>query len=309
MIVVLGSSNTDMVVRLDRLPRPGETVLGGDFAMLAGGKGANQAVAAARAGGKVAFLGRVGADTFGQQAMEKLAADGIDISGVDQMDGAASGVALILVSSDGENSIAVAPGANARMTPDDIRRHATRIRQAHFLLLQLETPVDAVTEAAAVATSSGVRVILNPAPASPLPEELFRHLHFLTPNEGEAEALTGIEVKDEASAGRAARTLSEKGVPNVIITLGARGVYAATDAFTGMVPGFRVPAVDTTAAGDTFNGAFVAALTDGRPMREALLFANAAAALSVTRVGAQASIPTRREIDSFLAERAPSTAS
>lgn len=303
MIVVLGSSNTDMVVQVDQLPRPGETVLGDSFAMLAGGKGANQAVAASRAGAKVAFLGKVGDDTFGQQALKRLAADEIDISGVDRTADAPSGVALIFVSREGENSIAVAPGANSRITRDDVRRHAECIRNSDFLLLQLETPLEAVAEAVTLATANRVRVILNPAPAQPLPDGLLRSLDFITPNEGEAETLTGVAVKDAASAEKAAGILHARGVRNVIITLGPRGVFAATKEFTGMVEGFCVEPVDTTAAGDTFTGALAAALDEGHALPRALRFANAAAALSVTRPGAQASIPKRREIDSFLSEQ------
>lgn len=300
MIVVLGSSNTDMVVRLDRLPGPGETVLGGDFSMLAGGKGANQAVAAARAGGKVTFLGRIGDDTFGQQALKTLSAEGIDVSGLTQTPEASSGVALIFVSADGENSIAVAPGANSRMTPDDVRRHAGQIGQAKFLLLQLETPLETVAEAAALARSKGVQVILNPAPAQELPDELLACLEFVTPNQGEAEILAGISLRDDESAEKAADILLARGAHNVIITLGAQGVYAATREFRGFVPAFRVQPVDTTAAGDTFNGAFAAALAEGRPVRDAIVFASAAAALSVMREGAQPAIPSREEIDCFL---------
>lgn len=305
MIVVLGSSNTDMVVQLDHLPAPGETVLGGEFAILAGGKGANQAVAAARAGAEVAFLGKVGEDAFGRQALEQLSADGIDISGVDRTSAASSGVALICVSREGENSIAVAPGANAQITVEDVRHHAKRIQKADLFLVQLETPLEAVAEAVNLAAAKGVRIILNPAPARSLPDDLLSKLDIITPNEGEAEVLTGITVSDDESAEKAARALLARGVRNVVITLGPRGVFAATKEFTGIIPGFRVEPVDTTAAGDTFTGALAAALDQGLALPKALRFANAAAALSVTRSGAQVSIPKRPEVEEYLREQAP----
>jgi ribokinase len=298
--VVIGSSNTDLVIRVPRIPRPGETLLGGTFLTAAGGKGANQAVGAARAGGKVAFIARVGHDAFGDQAIAGLRRDGVDVSRVFRDRHAASGAAMIFVARDGENSIAVAGGANARLSPADVKRAAALIRAGALLLAQLETPLATVMAAAEVAANAGVPVILNPAPARPLPNRLLRRVSILTPNETEAERLTGIRVTDDASAARACATLRARGVGTVILTLGARGAFLATAGGHERVPGFKVKAVDTTAAGDIFNGALGVALTDGKPLRDAVRFANAAAALSVTRLGAQPSAPSRAQIDRFL---------
>ena len=299
-VVVVGSSNTDMIIRLDRIPRPGETILGGKFVIAAGGKGANQAVGAARAGGRVTFIARVGRDIFGEQAVAGFVRDGIDVGAVVRDASAPSGVALIFVAKDGENSIAVAPGANARLAPADVTRAAASIAKASVLVVQLETPLATVQAAADLAVRSGVRVILNPAPARPLPRRLLQRVSILTPNETEAELLTGIEVTDEASAARAAAKLRVRGVETVIVTLGARGAFVVEAGSERLVPGFKVKAVDTTAAGDVFNGALAVALAEGREMRAAARFANAAAALSVTKLGAQPSAPRRRDIDRLL---------
>ncbi len=296
-IVVIGSSNTDMVIRLARLPRPGETILGGEFTTAAGGKGANQAVAAARAGGDVTFVARVGRDVFGDQALAGFRRDRIETRLVLRDGRAPSGVALIFVAKDGENSIAVAGGANARLSPADVRRAAGAIRAADSVVLQLETPLPTFEAAAQLAARAGVRVILNPAPAQKLPERLLKLVSILTPNETEAELLTGVSVRDASSAQRAADELLQRGVGAVVITLGARGAFAATREFRRLVPGFRVKAVDTTAAGDVFNGALAVALGEGRGLIEAVQFANAAAAVSVTRLGAQPSAPRRQEIE------------
>ncbi|HET8655363.1 MAG TPA: ribokinase [Longimicrobiaceae bacterium] len=299
-IVVVGSSNTDMIVNVREMPRAGETVLGGTFFMAAGGKGANQAVAAARAGGDVTFVGCVGADLFGRQAVQQLTDDGIDTGFVFTEEGAASGVALILVDGTGENSIAVAAGANAMLRPAHLVRAEPAIRAADALVLQLETPLETVEAAARMAAERGVKVILNPAPAQPLDRELLRHVSILTPNETEAEALTGVGIGDDASLNEAASVLLSAGPDAVLITLGAHGVFVATAGVRERVPGIGVRAVDTTAAGDVFNGALAAALTEDRPLLEAVRFANAAAALSVTRLGAQPSVPHREEISSLL---------
>jgi ribokinase len=303
-IVVVGSSNTDMIIKLDRIPRPGETILGGQFVIAAGGKGANQAVGAARAGGQVTFVARVGQDMFGDQAIAGFQADGINVDYVFRDRSAPSGVALIFVAQDGENSIAVASGANGRLSPADVRKAKPALAAASVLVMQLETPLDAVQVAAELAAKAGVRVILNPAPARPLPDELLQRVSILTPNETEAELLTGARVDSEATAARAADRLLAKGIPTVIVTLGARGAPVTTREGQELVPGFPVQAVDTTAAGDVFNGALAVALAEERPLADAVRFANAAAAISVTRLGAQPSAPMRKEILKFLKSRA-----
>jgi ribokinase len=299
-IVVVGSSNTDMIIRLARIPRPGETVLGGEFLTAAGGKGANQAVGAARAGGKVALVARVGKDAFGTEAVAGLRRDGIDVRCVWRDSAARSGVALIFVGEDGENSIAVASGANAKLSSADVKKAAKAIRAAAILLVQLETPLTAVQAAVELAARAGVRVILNPAPARALPDSLLKFVSIITPNETEAQLLTGIKVTDEAAAAKASQMLRKRGVAAVILTLGARGAFLDDAHGQQLVPGFRVKALDTTAAGDIFNGALAVALSQGRAAAEAIRFANAAAALSVTRLGAQPSAPTRLEIERFL---------
>ena len=298
--LVVGSSNTDMIIKLDRIPRPGETILGGAFVTAAGGKGANQAVGAARAGGQVTFIARVGHDMFGDQAVAGFIRDGINVNHVVRDKTNPSGVALIFVAKDGENSIAVAGGANAKLSPADVRKAKAAFAGASVLVMQLETPLETVQAAADFAAKTGVRVILNPAPAQPLPDKLLKCVSILTPNETEAELLTGIAVTNTASAAVAAAKLRARGVQTVIITLGARGAFVATEDGGQLVPGFKVKAVDTTAAGDIFNGALAVALAEGKPLKQAVRFANAAAAISVTRLGAQPSAPTRREIEKFL---------
>lgn len=302
-IVVVGSSNTDMVVRVPRLPAPGETLIGGRFAMVPGGKGANQAIAASRAGGKVSFMGRMGRDELGERALQSLIRDGINTQHVSRDNTAASGVALILVAADGENCIAVSPGANARLSATHIARAKKAFSRTAIVLLQLETPMPTVCAAARLARQAGARVILNPAPALALPISLLRNVSILTPNESEAETLTGIRVTNETTAARAARRLHDQGVETVIITLGARGAYVSSDSVSGRVPGFRVKAIDTTGAGDVFNGALAVALAEKLDLRQAVRFANAAAARSVTRRGAQASAPTRSAILRMLLSR------
>ena len=300
LILVVGSSNTDMIIRLDRIPRPGETILGGAFSTAAGGKGANQAVGAARAGGQVTFVARVGRDMFGEQAVAGFEKDGINVGHIVRDAAEPSGVALIFVAKDGENSIAVASGANGALAPADVRKAKGAFAAAAVLVMQLETPLATVQAAADLAAKAGVPVILNPAPARPLPAALLKRVGILTPNETEAELLTGIQVADEASAAKAAAKLRKLGVQTVIITLGARGAFIADAGGSQLVPGFKVKAVDTTAAGDIFNGALAVALAEGRPLVDAVRFANAAAALSVTKLGAQPSAPLRRDIEKFL---------
>ena len=301
--MVLGSSNTDMIIRLPRLPRPGETLLGGEFFTAAGGKGGNQAVGAARAGGRVTFIARVGTDSLGSESVAAYRRDGINVRHVLRDAYAPSGVALIFVAESGENSIAVAGGANAKLSPADVKLAATAIRSAAALVVQLETPLAAVTTAVRIAVAAAVPVILNPAPARKLPAALLARVAYLTPNETEAELLTGIKVSDGASAGRACESLRARGVGTVILTLGSRGAFVAEGGGGRLVPGFKVKAVDTTGAGDVFNGALAVALAEGRPLGDAVRFANAAGALSVMTLGAQPSAPTRPAIDRLLATR------
>jgi ribokinase len=302
-IVVVGSSNTDFIIRLERIPRPGETLLGGEFLNAAGGKGANQAVAAARAGGAVSFVARVGRDSLGDQALANFVGDGIDVSQVTRDPRAASGAALIFVARNGENSIAVASGANSKLTPADVRKARPLIQRAKVLLMQLETPLPTVQAAARLGAASGSLVILNPAPARELPGSLLKLVSIITPNETEAELLTGIAIKNVASATRAAEKLRKRGVGTVVLTMGAAGALVVDEAGAELVPSFKVKAVDTTAAGDTFNGALAVALAEGQPLRRAVQFANAAAAISVTRVGAQPSTPHRKSIERLLRAR------
>lgn len=300
-VLVIGSSNTDLIIKAARIPKPGETILGGEFARAAGGKGANQAVAAARAGGAVTFIARVGRDANGEAAIAGFAADGINVKHVIRDPTRPSGVALILVDRSGENSIAVASGANEKLSPADVRQAKAAFRRARIVLLQLETPLPTVMAAAELAAAAGVRLVLNPAPARPLPVQLLKLVYLLTPNQSEAELLMGVVVSNEATAARAADKLLARGVQNVIITLGARGALVAGKDLRHLLPGFKVKAVDATGAGDVFNGALVVGLAEGRSLPEAARFASAAAAISVTRFGAQPSAPTRREIEAMLA--------
>jgi ribokinase len=303
-IAVVGSSNTDMIIRVPRIPTPGETVLGGEFQTAAGGKGANQAVAAARAGGQVVLVTALGMDDLGDLALRGLVGDSVNVDLVRRVPGVPSGVALILVDEAGENSIAVAPGANAELRPEDVEPLAWTLEAGDVVLLQLEVPLATVEAAAHLAVQRGARVILNPAPAQPLPAGLLAAVSLLTPNETEAEQLSGVRASDESGLRRAARVLHGSGIPDVLITLGPLGVFASAGEMSGIVPGFAVQAVDTTAAGDVFNGSLAVALAEEQPWAEATRFACAAAALSVTRRGAQPSAPRRAEIDAFLLEHA-----
>lgn len=300
-ILVIGSSNTDMTANVPRIPRPGETILGGQFSTAAGGKGANQAVAAARAGGSVSFIGCVGNDVFGDQAVEGLVREGISIRDLKRKQGP-TGVALICVAANGQNSIAVSPGANARLLPADIQRARRAFFDADILLLQLETPMPAVAAAIKQARKAALPVILNPAPARSLSAELLRSVSILTPNESEAELMTGVKVRNLAGAKRAARALHRRGVKTVIITLGERGAFVSSKSVCGPMPSFRTKALDTTAAGDVFNGALAVGLAEQMDLRAAIQFANAAAAISVTRLGAQPSAPKRKEIEKLLTQ-------
>jgi len=301
-IVVVGSCNADLLAKVDRLPRSGETVSDGEFATAPGGKGANQAVAAARAGGAVAIVARVGADAFGRESRRRLRGEGIDVRHLSCDPDRPSGVALIVIDRRGENAIAVAPGANAALGARHVAAARQRLTHADVVLLQLETSLDAVSEAAALAAQAGVRVILNPAPARPLDEQLLHRVAILTPNAREAALLTGRPVNTARDAERAARSLRKRGPQAVVVTLGARGAFACGAGWCDLIAGFPVRnAVDATGAGDAFNGALAVALAEGRSLGEAVRFANAAGALSTMRLGAQTSAPTRRAIEALLA--------
>ncbi len=302
-ILVIGSSNTDMIIKLDRIPRPGETLLGGQFITAAGGKGANQAVGAAKAGGRVTFIARIGRDMFGDKAVSGFLHVGINSDYIFRDPSSPSGVALIFVAGNGENSIAVASGANAKLSPNDMRKAKKAFAGTNALLIQLETPLDTVMTAAEMAVKAHIPVILNPAPARRLPDRLLKNVSIITPNETEAEMLTGIKVVNNMTASKAADKLLARGVKTVIITLGPRGAFMADGTHRKLVSGFKVKAVDTTAAGDIFNGALAVALAEGKILEKAIGYANAAAAISVTRLGAQTSAPTCEEITAFLKAR------
>lgn len=299
-VVVVGSSNTDMVTTLKRLPAPGETLLADDFIMAAGGKGANQAVAAAKLGGAVTFVARVGSDIFGEQSLQNFKDIGINTDFIVKDDENPSGVALIFVDKEGENVIVVASGANGALSKQDVEAAKAEIENASTMLLQLEIPIETVRYAAQIAYESGVKVILNPAPAAELDEELLSTVTVLTPNEPETELLTGVKVEDEKSAKKAADILREKGATNVIITMGTRGAFMVTSKEAKLIPTKKVKAVDTTAAGDAFNGALAYALAKGESMDKAILLANKAGAFSATKMGAQPSMPTLEELQEFV---------
>ncbi|MDO8682820.1 MAG: ribokinase [Armatimonadota bacterium] len=292
-IVVVGSSNTDMVVKTERIPAPGETVIGGEFVTAAGGKGANQAVAASRLGADVTFVARIGRDVLGDQAVENFKREGIDTSFIVRDDGAPSGVALIFVDKHGENSIVVASGSNGRLSPEDVDRAAERIRTADAVVMQLEAPVETVARAAEIAHKAGVRVILNPAPAGNVPMETLAKVDVLTPNESEAAHLAGTANLDVEDLGR---KLLEIGVGAVILTLGSKGALLIDRSGSKGFAAPKVEPVDTTAAGDAFTGALACALAEGKSMDDAIVFASQAAAISVTRMGAQPSLPMRKEL-------------
>jgi len=290
-VIVIGSSNTDMVVKTERFPKPGETIVGGEFFLFAGGKGANQAVAAARLGGAVQFVARVGDDVFGQQALNGFKAEGIDCSSVKTDPHLASGTALITVDASGENSIVVAPGANNALQPDDLVD--VDFANAGLVLMQLETPLPTIVAATKAAPG---KCVLNPAPAQTLPPDVLQGLYLIPPNETEAELLTGVLPTDPASCVRAAKILHDAGVQHVIITLGAAGAFYSDGTSSFNVSAPKVKALDTTAAGDCFNGAVVVALAEGKNWRESIEFAVKAASISVTRMGAQVSVPKRNEL-------------
>jgi len=294
-IIIIGSANTDMVVKSAKLPLPGETLLGGTFFMNAGGKGANQAVAAARLGGNVTLVTKLGNDIFGKQTIEGLHKENINTDHVFVDDIAPSGIALIMVNDEGENCIVVAPGANAKLLPADIKK-VKDILDAEIILMQLEIPMETIIEVVKIAKSNNQKVIINPAPAQKLDDELLNGLFLITPNESEAYLLTGINVLDTETASHAADIFLNKGVQNVIITLGKQGAYFQNENLKLKINAPVVQAMDTTAAGDTFSGALTVAIIENMPWSDAIQFAVEAASLSVTRLGAQSSVPYRSEI-------------
>ena len=302
-LVVLGSVNADHVLQVPSFPRPGETLHGRNYQVIAGGKGANQAVAAARLNADIGFIACVGDDSFGINIRENFRMDGINITAVKMEPNCPTGIAMIQVSDSGENSICLSAEANAKLTAAAIEPDLECIRQADYLLMQLETPLCGIEKAAQVAKDANTVVILNPAPARVLSDELLACVDMITPNETEAEVLTGITVTDAESAQQAANILHDKGIKTVMITLGAKGVWLSQDGRGDIIAGFNVEVTDTTAAGDTFNGAFVTGLLEDLSLESAIKFAHAAAAISVTRFGAQTSIPTRKEVDDFLAQQ------
>ena len=303
-IIVIGSLNADLVQNVDRLPKPGETVVGGNLETFSGGKGANQAVAAGRMGARVSMIGQLGNDSLASLLLTSLKSAGASTDLVGRSD-CSTGAAVILVLPDGENVIVISPGANATVTPSLATERLSILREGSYLLSQLEVPIESVQESLAVAKARNATTILDPAPARPLPAELLQNVDFLTPNETETLTLLGgpsLSMDVDSDVEQAARKILALGPRTVVLKLGARGCMIATEQGSIRVPGFKVSAVDTTAAGDVFNGAFATALAEGQTVQHAARFANAAAALSVTRPGAQNSVPSRREVNRFLSE-------
>jgi ribokinase len=307
-VTVVGSANLDFVVPVERLPAPGETVLGGDLTIAHGGKGANQALAAAFAGAAVALIGKVGRDSHGEEIRRHLVALGLSLDAILVDLEAPTGVAFILVEQGGRNQIVVAPGSNLRLSPRDLEPFAHLVRGCRVLLTQFETPLETVAAALRQAHEAGALIILNPAPARPVPEELYPLVDYVTPNETEASALTGIRVTEVSSAQAAAHRLLARGCRGAVITLGAAGAVLGTPEGCWHFPAYSVNAVDSTAAGDAFNGVLAARLARGAPPEDAVRWANAAGALACTRPGAQESLPNLQELEGFLALR-PSQAS
>jgi len=294
-IAIVGSFNIDLVVRTPKRPRSGETVLGTSADTYVGGKGCNQGIAAARLGARVSMVGRVGRDHFGEQLLRVMEREGIDSTYVSYDQRAPTGIASIMVSDDGDNSIVVIPGANGLVSAQDVDAAAGALAQSDVVLLQLEVPIESTLRAAELAKRSGVRVILNPAPARDLPLDLLRRVDVLVPNELEAQLLTGVDPSTDPSG--AAKLLLEMGIQTVIITLGRRGAFLMTGDMATLVPTFMVQPVDTTAAGDAFCGALAVAISEGKSLQDAVRFSNAAGAIAATKAGAEPSLPYRDEVD------------
>jgi len=303
-IVVIGSLNMDMVVSLNQRPKPGETVLGKDFFMNTGGKGANQAVAARKLGATVAMVGKLGEDMFADQLLANLEQVGVDCNAIEKVPEQVTGVAFVTLDPDGENSIIVAPGANLLLTPEDVRRHEELIKQAKLLMVQLEVPLETVMESIATAKRHNVPVLLDPAPAQHLPAELLSMVDYIVPNETEISQMTGIHVLDQVSAKLAAVELLRKGVSTVFAKLGEKGLVVVSSNSTFVVKPYKVDVVDSTAAGDAFAGAVGAAIVSGKDVWTAAKFASAIGAITVTRKGAQASMPSLDEAEQFMKQEA-----
>jgi len=299
-ITVIGSSNTDLVAKVPKLPSPGETVMGTDFIVAPGGKGANQAVAIARIGGDVTFIAKIGTDDNGNRSLENFKKDGINTDFVFQTDEAPSGVALIFVDKNGENMLVPVPGSNGKLCPNDIDKARIAIEKADIVVLQLEIPLETVEYAIKIAYKANVPIVLNPAPARKLEPDLIKMVSYITPNETEAEILTDIKVVDDHTAEKSGKKLLEFGANTAIITLGKRGAMVVTNNSSELVPAFAVKAVDATAAGDAFTGGFAYAIATGKDVISSARFGNAVAGLTVTKMGAQPSMPTKDELEDFL---------
>lgn len=298
-ILVIGSANADHVMNFEYLPVPGQTLMSRTYRLEHGGKGANQAVACARLcqeDTEVTFICHLGQDSIGNEMRASWLKDGIKAEGITQVANMSTGTALIFVADNGENSIGIAAGANAYLTPSELEKHYALFASAQFLLIQLETPAETVRNALQTAKQLGITTVLNPAPAATQELDYLKWVDIITPNETEAEALTGIEVTDEENAALAAQWLHQQGVTTVVITLGSKGAFISSAGFTGLIPALEVQAIDTVAAGDTFNGALVVGLSEGMSIAAAVGFANAASAITVTREGAQRAIPYRHEV-------------
>ena len=298
-VVVVGSFNIDLVIKAERRPQKGETLIGQEFGMFSGGKGFNQATAAARLGADVVAIGRLGTDTFGDILMSASTEEKIDTTFVVRDAEVGTGVATIVIDATGDNSIILVPHANMRLSVEDVERASAQIASADVLLLQLEVPIEASQRAAEIAKANGVKVILNPAPARELPDSFLAQVDILTPNEVETEFLSGLKVSDDEGAQRAAQVLLDKSISTIVLTLGDRGALLLTDDVRKLIPAYKVDVVDTTAAGDAFCGALATALAQGKTIEDAVAFANAAGALAVTVLGAQPSIPTSENIEKF----------